>query len=36
MPTEAMIALGTFVALVMMWVILPSVLKNKQKQAEEE
>lgn len=34
MPTEAMLALGSFVVLVLMWVVLPSRL-HRGHQAEE-
>lgn len=34
MPTEAMLALGSFVVLVLMWVVLPSRLHGRH-EAEE-
>ncbi len=34
MPTEAMLALGSFVVLVLMWVVLPSRIKARAEKNE--
>jgi hypothetical protein len=36
MPTEALIALASFVGLVLMWVVLPSVVRRNHQSAGKE
>jgi hypothetical protein len=36
MPTEAIIALGSFVALAFMWVVLPTIARRRQQTSEKD